>query len=139
MGTAYACTRIPVAYFERSRLFTRVYSFEQNGLWYERYLLVKMWKSKLPDGSRLFRDGFAKKEMRGNHKDYFRRFVIETRRGELAHFLAMLPAPVFFLWSDSVTGMIMIFYAIVINLPCIVAQRYNRIRFNRLVKLRMEK
>ncbi len=45
----------------------------------------------------------------------------------------MLFAPLFFLWNKPGIGWIMIVYALIENLPLIMAQRYNRIRFKRLL------
>jgi hypothetical protein len=52
----------------------------------------------------------------------------ETGRAEYTHLFAMLPAPIFFIWNPWWGGIIMIIYAVIINVPCIIAQRYNRAR-----------
>jgi len=91
----------------------------------------------LPDASRWFGGGFAKGTLAGTGPDYLRRFVCETWRGELCHWFAIGFAPAFFLWNPWWADLIMVGYALVANLPCILAQRYNRARFQRLVARRL--
>ena len=45
-------------------------------------------------------------------------------------------APVFFLWNPWWADLVMVAYALAANLPCILAQRYNRLRFQRLLARR---
>ena len=45
-------------------------------------------------------------------------------------------APLFFLWNPWWADLIMLTYALMANLPCIFAQRYNRLRFQRLLARR---
>ncbi len=66
-------------------------------------------------------------------KDYFLRFMLETRRGEFAHWLVILFSPVFFIWNPFIFGVVNIIYSLIANLPCIFVQRYNRIRFSKLL------
>jgi len=54
-------------------------------------------------------------------------------RAEFAHWLTMAGAPVFLLWNECWAELIMIVYALAVNLPCIIAQRYNRSRLRRLI------
>jgi glycosyl-4,4'-diaponeurosporenoate acyltransferase len=57
-----------------------------------------------------------------------RRFVLETRRGETCHWLAILFTPLFLLWNPWWGFAVNLAYALLANVPCIVAQRYNRAR-----------
>jgi len=100
---------------------------------YEKFLGIRRWKDLLPDGARWFGGGFAKSSMKNADPAYLRRFIVETWRGELCHYCAFLFLPVFFLWNPWWGNLIMIFYAIIANGPCIIAQRYNRIRLKSLL------
>ena len=64
------------------------------------------------------------------------RYLVETRRGELAHWAIMAAAPLFLLWNPWTIWLLMVAYAVVANLPCIVIQRYNRARLLRILKRR---
>lgn len=128
-GLAWAFTRMPVRWFKPGR----ARAWEQDGRFYERAFALKLWKDRLPDAARWFGGGFAKGALSGTGRDYLERFVRETRRGELCHWAAMAFAPVFFLWNPWWADLIMAGYALAANLPCILAQRYNRARLQRLL------
>lgn len=136
LGLAYFCVRMPVSRFVRNGPVTRERVFERGGGWYEERLAIKRWKDRLPDGGALFGRGFAKRRLHSADSDYLLRFMAETRRGEITHWLAVLPAPLFFLWNDPASGWVMVGYAVAANLPCICVQRYNRLRFKRLLDRR---
>jgi len=99
---------------------------------YQDVLKIKSWKRLLPDGAAVSKSGFRKKRLRSSDPAYIERFVLETCRAELTHWLIFAFAPVFFLWNDWRIGMIMIAYGIGANMPCIVTQRFNRVRLNRV-------
>ena len=128
-GLAWAFTRMPVSWFEPGV----AHPWEQGGRFYEHIFGVKRWKDRLPDAARGVGGGFAKGTLEAKHPDYLRRFVRETWRGELCHWRAIACAPVFFLWNPWWADVVMVTYALAANLPCILAQRYNRARFRRLL------
>ena len=97
---------------------------------------IQLWKDRLPDGGSWLRSGFAKKRLQSRSKDYLERFAAETRRGELTHWLMLLPVPLFALWNNLLGMLIMILYALAANVPCIIVQRYNRIRLLKVMSRR---
>ncbi|WJH34811.1 hypothetical protein N6H14_01015 [Paenibacillus sp. CC-CFT747] len=49
---------------------------------------------RLAAGRRLLvQGGFSKKKLRSADRGYLNRFLLETRRAEVTHWLAMAPAP----------------------------------------------
>jgi glycosyl-4,4'-diaponeurosporenoate acyltransferase len=128
-GLAWAFTRMPVTWFNPGQVTV----WEQDGSFYERVFRIKHWKARLPDAARWLGGGFAKSTLRGTDPGYLRRFISETWRGELCHWCALACAPIFFLWNPWWADLVMVGYALVANLPCILAQRYNRSRFQRLL------
>ena len=132
MGFAWAFTKMPVTWFNPGK----VSAWEQSGRFYEGVFRIKHWKDRLPDAARWFGGGFAKGTLNGADPDYLRRFIRETWRGELCHWFALACAPVFFLWNPWWGDAIIVGYAVTANLPCILAQRYNRARFQRLLAKR---
>jgi glycosyl-4,4'-diaponeurosporenoate acyltransferase len=129
---AWAFTRMPAAWFNppASR------AWEQGGRFFERAFGIKHWKHLLPDAARWFGGGFAKGELADTNPGYLRRFIQETWRGELCHWVALGCAPVFVLWNPWWADLVMAGYALGANLPCILAQRYNRLRLRRLLSRR---
>lgn len=125
---------IPVKHFEKDSFLYRTRKWENDGRTWQALFRVKSWKEYLPDGAALFKNGFKKKRMLHHDSNYYEIFIAESRRAELTHWVVMLPAPLFFIWNPFNVGIIMIIYAIAINAPCIIAQRYNRPRFQKLLK-----
>jgi len=128
-GLAWLFTRMPVAWFHPHE----PPAWERHGRFYERLLAIKRWKDKLPDAARWFGGGFAKGTLRATDPDHLRRFLRETWRGELCHWVALGFAPLFFLWNPGWADVVMVAYALLANLPCIFVQRYNRARFHRVL------
>lgn len=128
-GLAWLFTALPVACFAPGD----ARSWEQGGRFYERIFGIRRWKNRLPDAARWFNGGFAKGTLDGLDPAYLRRFIRETWRGELCHWFALACAPMFFLWNPWWADLVMVGYALMANLPCILAQRYNRVRLRRLL------
>ena len=133
LGVAYAVTQVPVSLFRPGAWLYRARSWEAQGRRYEQWFRVNRWKKLLPDGAALFRRGFRKKRFVSKSPAYLRRFMLETCRGELVHWIVFAFAPVFFLWNPPHVGLVMILYAALANLPFIIVQRYNRFRLLRLL------
>ncbi len=133
LSISYAAFRVPLEYFQQGSALYTERSWEQGGRFYEKVFRIKSWKGLLPDGGDVFTGGFAKKHLAAKDSAYLQVFVAESRRAELTHYGVMLPAPLFFVWNEPWVGGIMLLYAAAVNLPCILAQRYNRIRLNRVL------
>jgi glycosyl-4,4'-diaponeurosporenoate acyltransferase len=135
MSFAYIITVIPSSYINIKSWIYKNRNWELNGKMYEDTFKIKSWKGLLPDGAALFKKGFRKKRLVSSDKEYLKLFVLETCRAELAHWVVIIFSPVFFIWNPLWAGIIMIIYAFLANLPCIFAQRYNRFRFQRILKI----
>lgn len=116
----------PESWLYRERLW------ERDRRIYQSLLRIKTWKGLLPDGAAVSKSGFRKKHLGNPDAVYIRRFILETCRAELTHWVIFVFSVVFFIWNDWWIGMIMIAYGLVVNMPCIVTQRYNRIRLKRM-------
>lgn len=106
--------------------------FERDGKFWRDVFNVQSWKDKLPDGASLFHAGYKKKKLMNNDDSTMAVFIKETKRAELTHWLLMVPAPFFFFWNPVWAGWAMILYALLVNVPFIIIQRYNRIRLKRI-------
>jgi glycosyl-4,4'-diaponeurosporenoate acyltransferase len=116
----------------QSRLF-KTKEWEMQGTLYTKFFAIKKWKSKLPDAAAWFAGGFPKKKILHRDPKYLKEFVVETCRGEGAHWATMLCCPIFFIWNPAWASTVMFIYALAANLPCILTQRYNRIVLQRLI------
>ncbi len=133
MTAAWLGTQLPIALFRPDHWCYRERSWELGGRLYEVMFAVRRWKGLLPDGAALFKKGFPKKRLNANHPEYINRFARETCRGEAVHWSVLACSALFFLWNPWWVGWLMVAYAVAANLPCIVTQRYNRIRLMRLL------
>jgi len=134
IGVSYIMSRQPLASFNKNSWFYRKRDWERNGKLYERLFRLKSWKRRLPDGAVIFKNGFEKKHLKETNKDYLDAFIRETCRAELTHWIVFLFGPLFFIWNLWWVGIVMILYATIANLPCVITQRYNRIRLQRIAR-----
>jgi glycosyl-4,4'-diaponeurosporenoate acyltransferase len=128
VGAARAGLRVPDAWLDPQRGWFRVRAWEQDGAWYERWFRVRAWKGRLPDGAAMLPGAFSKARIKSHDPAYLRRFAIEASRGEAVHWITLAFAPLFLPWNPAWADAVIVGYAIIANVPCIVAQRYNRAR-----------
>lgn len=132
LGLAWTFTRMPDRWFHPPcASFPSAERFL-----HERVFRTKRWKDKLPDAAAWFGGGFAKRNLASTTPDYLSRFIRETWRGELCHWSAFLFVPIYFLWNPLWADLVILTYAVAANLPCILAQRFNRIRLRGLLAKR---
>jgi len=124
LGIAAMATRLSDGWFARDGWLLRVRGWERG--FYRRWLRIRRWKRWLPDGAPWVGGRFRKKTLEGRDTAYLGRLVVETRRGELAHWWMLACFPVFFLWNPRWAWWVMGAYALAANVPCVVVQRYNR-------------
>jgi glycosyl-4,4'-diaponeurosporenoate acyltransferase len=125
----YALHRTPSTRLDHDTWLTRLRPFERSGHAYER-LGIRRWKDRLPEAGALFAGGVSKRTAGG--RDQLEHFATETRRAEWTHWLLLAAAPVFVVWNPWYLVVAMVAYALVANLPCLVVQRYNRARIERM-------
>lgn len=137
VGAALICLYLPNRFFSpHSRIF-RAFSWEREGRFYDNVFRVSSWKHMLPDGSILAKSrGFRKKNLQCYTSEYLERFLVESCRAEMTHLLAILPFWVFWFFTPPQVPWIMFVYALIVNLPCMIVQRYNRPRIMRILRKR---
>ncbi|MDW7658435.1 MAG: glycosyl-4,4'-diaponeurosporenoate acyltransferase [Bacillota bacterium] len=138
MGVSLCTLHLPDCWFDRDTFLYRIRSWEQSGLFWQRSFRVRSWKHRLPDGAAILKKGFAKKQMKASNPAWLSLFIRESRRAELTHWIIMPFSLLFFLWNPPAVGWFMILYAVIMNLPCIIAQRFNRPRFQHILKQRQK-
>lgn len=127
------CLKISDEWLSTSSVLFRTYTWERDGDFYNKVFKIKKWKHLLPDGGALLKNGFKKRNIDASSKESLNKFNVESCRAELVHWLLIAP-----FWVIGFIGPLfvipcMLFYALVANLPCIIAQRYNRPRVIRLL------
>ncbi len=132
-GVGLFTHRLPVDRLDHDTWLLRLRPAELDASLYAR-LRVKRWKDRLPEAGTFFAGGFSKRTVATRDPVYLERFVVETRRAEVTHWLVMAIAPVFVLWNPWWLVAIMFVYAFVANVPCLLVQRYNRMRLYRVLE-----
>jgi glycosyl-4,4'-diaponeurosporenoate acyltransferase len=126
----------PLRRVDHDTWLTRPRGFEDGGRWYERVLHIKQWKDRLPEGGSFFKGGFAKRTVAGGDAYVMQRFVAETRRAEYAHWVMMFGGVLFVPWNPWWADVFNVLLGIAINAPCLIVQRYNRLRLQRVLTRR---
>jgi glycosyl-4,4'-diaponeurosporenoate acyltransferase len=133
VGAGYLVHRLPAGWLDRDHWLFRARAWEAGGAFYVRRLRIRRWKRRLPEAGAVFRGGIDKRRLGSATAEHLVEYRRETRRAELGHWLAMAPAPVFVLWNPLALFAVMVVYAVVVNVPCIASQRYNRFRIDRVL------
>jgi glycosyl-4,4'-diaponeurosporenoate acyltransferase len=112
--------KLPLRLFREDGFLYRTGPWERGGRVYVA-LGIKRWKELLPDGAGIFPDGFRKKRVsiHGVDELYLKRFILETCRAELVHWLIIALIPLFFIWNPPQVAVWMIPFGLAINLPCL--------------------
>ena len=135
-GAGYLAHRTSVAWLSHDRWLFRERRFERGGRLYTRGLRIGRWKDRLPEAGDVFAGGISKRHVTAAEDGGLERYVVETRRAELGHWLAAAPGALFVLWNPPAVVPIMIAYGLLVNLPFVAVQRYNRIRACRVLRAR---
>lgn len=133
--TGYAAHRCSTERLAADSWLTRPRRWERDGRVYER-IRIRRWKDRLPEAGALCPGGVSKRALPAGGRHAIHRFVPETRRAEYAHWWCIAASPVFVLWNPLSVMPVMFAYAVIVNLPFIVIQRYNRLRVLRITTRR---
>ena len=128
LSGALIALAVPDAWYAKDHRMFRLRKFEENGTFYDRVFRISRWKKYLPDGGT-----YKKKHLQDFSPVGLEKFIIESKRAELSHILGFIPFLCFILFTPWYTWPILFVYALLVNLPCWMAQRYNRPRVMRLL------
>lgn len=98
---------------------------------YENVFKIKYWKDKIPQY--VSKNGFSKKKIETFDLEYLKKFISETYRAEINHFLCCLIIPFLFFNKYAIISTIISILIVIGNVPCILIQRYNRLRIRRII------
>ena len=106
-------------------------TFLRKERFYENVFKIKLWKDKIPQYIR--KNGFSKKNVKSLNLSYLKKFIAETYRAEINHFLCCLVIPLLFFINNLLDSYVFSFLVMLGNLPCVLIQRYNRFRLRRII------
>lgn len=94
---------------------------------YERMLRVRAWKDLLPEAGTWF-GGISKRRLPTSAEGRLQRFSAESLRAERVHLVCATAIMSTLAWTRGWWMLVTIIFAVVVNVPCIVVARYNRLR-----------
>ena len=130
VGFAFAL--IPQKFFN-IKLWKKSFPFEENGIFYEKYLKIHLWKDLIPQFSKMFHFGYRKDKIPVRDIVHYEMFMIETIRAEITHMLLIVFSPLYYSYFSKGWALFAVAASIIANLPCIAIQRYNRIRITKII------
>lgn len=128
MVSVYICLKIPDKYFNPNGFIYKTRKWENKGEIYQKIFRVRKWKKYLPDGGAILKSGYKKRNLTSYTSQSMEKFAVETCRAEMTHILAIFPFWIFGFIAPPSIILYMLIYTLVMNLPCIITQRYNRPR-----------
>jgi len=132
LSIAYFFNHLSDAQLLRFSKYLKPQSWENHGKIYKRIFKINRWETLLPDGAAILKDGFSKKTLQKPSILYLNKFILETYRAELIHIFAILPFWIFGFFTPPIVILYMFLYAVIVNVPCLLLQRYNRPRLIRV-------
>lgn len=133
LSTGYLSSKIPLNWLNPNHWLFQTFKWEKEGLIYDRLFRVKSWKKYIPNGSAVYKGAFSIKNLKNFDVSYLKRWLKESVRAELCHWLMIIPGFLFFFWNNVAVGWLMVAYAFLNNLVPIVMQRFNRPRMRKLL------
>lgn len=127
------CMKVADKHFCPGSFLFRTRKWEKNGKIYEIVFKIKKWKNLLPDGGAVIKGGFQKKHIDILSIEKLDKYIVESCRGEFAHWLLILSFWTVGFFSPPIVMLVMFVYSVFANVPCIIAQRYNRPRVTSLI------
>ena len=112
----------------------RSFAIERNGKVYEK-LNIRNWQAKVPDMSRVFPKLMPPKNLSGDYAQRLPVMIQETCVAELTHIVvSLLGLPCLWIWPGMGGVVVTAIFILLLNVPYILIQRYNRPRLMRLQK-----
>lgn len=133
LSVSYLCTLIPGQRLDPRGSFFHAARWEKEGQLYEQLFHVRTWKQRIPNGANLFNKNLSLENLPARDPASLQRWLKESIRAEVCHWLLILPGFLFFLWNPQPVGWIMVLFAFLFNLGPIILQRFNRPRMRRLI------
>lgn len=103
---------------------------------YQRCLKIRQWKHWMPDAGNVLPGGITKASLARRDQPALLRLMAETRRAELVHWALWPLWLLTLLWLPGPGVVLNAVFATVFNLPCLLLQRYNRLRLQLLLARR---
>lgn len=129
--------KVPLTLLTADRWLYATRKWEKGGSIYRKYFKINKWKKYIPEGAKCFKDDFEKNKLISTDTEYLSLFIAELCRAELVHWLMLIPFVFYYLFTPFFVATSLLIIASLINIPCIMAQRYNRPRVQALLDYKL--
>ena len=110
----------------------RCFAIEKDGAVYEK-LGIRKWHKRLPDMSRILPSVMPAKNLSGDYEERLPDMILETCVAEVVHITVSVAGfCCLWIWPGIGGAVVTAVYVLLLNLPFILIQRYNRPRLIRL-------
>lgn len=113
--------------------FFKTRKWEDRGNIYQKLFHVKEWKEYIPSIGSFDKKNIEKTRITPN---FVAQYLLEGLRAELCHLYAFVFALLLLLITVTRAWFFILVYTIILNIPCVIIQRFNRPRFERLIRTR---
>ena len=130
VGTIGLFSNVAALFIRRDKLREdrfpfKLYGWEKNGRVYDK-LAIRKWKNHVPDVSRVFKPLMPKRVTAGTKVGDLTMLIKECCVAELIHVALMILSAAVLMICPGAEGLILYLLCLLINLPFILIQRYNR-------------
>lgn len=102
----------------------------------QHWLGIRRWKAWIPDAGAALPGGISKASLARRDPAALQRLLLETRRAELVHWALWPIGLLTLLWLPPAGVLLNLIFGTAFNLPCLLLQRYNHARLQRLLSAR---
>lgn len=125
---------VPKRWFKPEKGLFRSFPVERNGTIYEK-LGIRKWHKKVPDMSRILPGWMPAKKLSGDYGEKLPVMIRETCVAEVIHIsVSIAGLRCLWMWPGVGGAAVTAIHIVLLNLPYILIQRYNRPRLIRLQK-----
>lgn len=123
---------IPKRWIRPEKGWFRSFAFERSGAVYEK-LGIRRWQNKVLDMSRILPSLMPAKNLSGDYEDRLPVMIQETCVAEIVHItVSIVGLRCLWMWPGVGGVTVTAIHIVLLNLPFILIQRYNRPRLIRL-------
>jgi len=127
-------TKLPDRYYNYRNWIYKERKWEKNGEFYQQMFKVKRWKKHMPEIADFINSVFSKKSIKEFDNAYIEKYLLESCRAEFAHWCIIFSSVMFLFYAGTAAFIYMFLISVLIDVPFIIIQRYNRPRILHIMK-----
>ena len=127
-------TKLPDRYYNYRNWIYKERKLEKNVEFYQQMFKVKRWKKHMPEIADFINSVFSKKSIKEFDNAYIEKYLLESCRAEFAHWCIIFSSVMFLFYAGTAAFIYMFLISVLIDVPFIIIQRYNRPRILHIMK-----